>query len=149
MRWLVLACCLVGGCALPDSSYNLDGVQVILEHSKGPEHAHLAYAVGVYRDASLDHWMIGTDIEEMLWTSLEELRWTDMPMEDGVEYVADVPSIRANWRGCALSVPLWWAMTEHYTDEFTEADQEWLEGLIDRWGDAVCAREARNVSVPW
>lgn len=149
MRWCVLLFWMLGSCALPDSSYNLDGVNVVLEHNKGPEHAHLSYAVGIYRNASLEHWDLEDDAERALWTSLEELRWTDMGLVDGVEYVPEMPSIRANWRGCALSVPLWWALAEHYNEEFTEADQEWLEGLIDRWGDDVCAREARQVSLPW
>ena len=150
---LVLPCMLLGACALPDSTYTLDGVPVTLEHNKGPGKDHLALAVELYRREALEHWSLTKEEESGMWRLLGGIRWTDGPVIDGAHFDADMNVLSAHWLGCALRVPFYQALTDHYVDlldDFaTDGDAQWAEDLEDEYISVVCHGGGRSFDLPF
>lgn len=149
-RLIVVLSMVLGACSMPDSSYTLDGVPVVLEHSKGPPQHHLAHAMDLYRRAAEEHWALSDDEERAVWRGLTEIRWTDDQVPHDADYDAYSATLRATWYGCALAVPLYQAISFHYAGEgLTSEDLEWAKGLEDTEQDAVCIESDSSMQLPW
>lgn len=126
-------------CAVPDTSYVLDGVPVVLERSVGPDQSNLALAVQLYREEARDRWMMSADEETQVWRSLREIRWTRRSVPSRAKYYIDTSSVQANWTGCVLDTPFYQALTTHYAErDLTEEEQMWAEDLEMKYGRVVC-----------
>jgi len=123
MLRIALLISLFCGCGMADRGYVLDGVSVVLESNNGPKIEHLSQAVYVYRNAAVEHWNIPTRQERVAWRGLREIRWTDRVVVDRADYDPQTAIVSANWLGCALDVPFFEALTEHYAgDGLTDED---------------------------
>lgn len=149
MRMSLILALLLGGCVLPDSSYELDGVTVYLEHSVGPGQDHMAYAVGLFRSGIADRLELEADAEADLWRTLAQWRWTDDAIPGGARYEPEFPLLRTNWAGCVLSVHTYEELLEHYVDEPTEEDIAWAAQLRVDEAPKVCTRSRRTIGLPW
>jgi hypothetical protein len=156
MKKLIVLLCVLGGCALPDKTYTLDGVPVVLENRIGPRQAQMTLAVELFRRAAEEYFGISSYEETQTWRSLQEVRWTKHPVLDHAHYDQDVSIVYANWLGCALNVPLYAALMRHYVltmeyplteeGELTDEDMAWTDWLHDRNAPIVCTGEW---TFPW
>lgn len=140
MRRLIALLCLLSGCGLmPDRSYVLDGVPVTLKNGQGPDVDHLALAVQLYRREARDHWSMTSAQELQVWRSLRRLVWTGDTVLNRANYRADVQIVYANWLGCALDVPFYVALTDHYWDgDPSDEAIVWAEDVHDDNVSVVC-----------
>ena len=140
MMRLIALLCLFAGCGLPNKSFVLDGVSVILENSKGPDINHLSLATHLYRGEAAEYLELSEEQEQQTWRALQQIVWSDRTVSGGADYDAATRIVFANWRGCALQVPLYWAYTKHYLGETepTEADQDWADAVQQKMAPKVC-----------
>jgi len=138
-KWAVLLCMVIGGCGLPNQTYSLDGVHVVLEGSHGPSMEHLSETTNIYRDAVQEYLTLEDDVELSVWRSLREFVWTNRPVPDYAQYDRDSGVLTANWMGgCALHVPLYVALTHHYIEAPTEGDLMWADLIQDAAAPSIC-----------
>lgn len=151
MRRLIAASLLfLGNCAMPDSSYVLDGVPVVLEQNRGPDQNHLAFVTHLYRKAAEAHWDLTPEGEQAVWRGLREIRWTTGRVPDNADYDAETATLYVVWTGCVLGVPYYQALTFHYAGEgLTNADLEWAHALEKENRDVVCYDENKSWDLPW
>ncbi len=138
MKKLLVLLCVLGGCALPDKTYTIDGVQVVLENRIGPKQEQMTLAVELFRREAEEYFDASPDEERQVWRSLQEIRWTKHPVLDHAHYDQDVNIVYANWLGCTLNVPFYTALLHHYVDEPTEEDLAWADWLHDENAPVVC-----------
>lgn len=137
MKKLLVLLCVLGGCALPDKTYTIDGVPVVLENRIGPKRDQMVLTVELFRREVEDRWVFTTD-EQSVWQSLQEIRWVKHPVLDHAHYDQEVSVVYANWFGCALNVPFYAALLYHYVGEPTEEDLAWADALHDRNAPVIC-----------
>lgn len=141
------------GCVRETKTYTLDGVPVVLEYGEGPEREHMALAVGLFREGARNHWSM--DDELTVWRSLREIRWMVNAVEGQALYRYDEGTVYANWYACALDVPLYQALADHYgsvqtTDE--DADDAWADALQEQHEYEVCSSSESGkhvIFLPW
>ena len=147
---ITLLLALLTGCGMADRGYVLDGVPVTLENNKGPKIEHLTQAVRVYRDAARERWELSAKQDRVAWRSLREIVWTDRAVMHRANYDAEMARIEANWLDCALDVPFFEALTEHYAGTgYTADDFAWAEELRADNVASVCTGDAGNGLWPW
>lgn len=140
MKRLIALLCLLSGCGLmPDRTYVLDGVPVTLKNGQGPDMDHLALAVQLYRREGRVRWDITEDEELQLWRSLRQIVWTNDTVLNRANYDAGVQILYANWLGCALDVPFYPALTDHYWGgEASDEAVAWAEDVQHDNVSVVC-----------
>ena len=150
---LVMLATALGACMADDKTYVIDGVPVVLEYGEGPEREHMALAVGLYREAATEHWAIDGDLQ--VWRAIREIRWTAGAVDGQALYHYGDSIVYANWYNCALDVPLYSALAEHYAVMLgdNEDDSEWAEDLQDEHEYQVCSSVERKrqlrFNLPW
>lgn len=141
------------GCVKETEAYILDGVPVVLEYGEGPEREHMALAVGLFREGARDHWSM--DDELTVWRSLREIRWVTGAVEGQALYKYGESTVYANWYACALDVPLYRALADHYGalhSTAEDADDAWADELQERHEHEVCSSNEsgkRVIRLPW
>jgi len=147
MKFVIAAVCLLAlvGCGMGNQSYTIDGVPVVLEDGTGanPVKEHLTLAVQLFRRDARDHWELDDADDASIWRSLREIRWTQEAVIDGARYDESLRNVEANWKGCALEVPLYPALGAHYVWELTnaapsEAELDWAAEVQLEAGPVVC-----------
>jgi hypothetical protein len=139
--WKMLAISLLlSGCGLmPDKTYVLDGVPVTLKNGQGPEMDHLWLAVQLYRREARVEWAMTGNEELQFWRSLRQIVWTSDMVLNRAHYDAGTQILYANWLGCALDVPFYQALTNHYwADETPETAVVWADEQTDANMSVVC-----------
>lgn len=150
MRRPIACFVFLAACGMADRGYTLDGVPVVLEKNKGPKVEHLSHAAQTYRDAARERWELTTKQDRVAWRGLREIRWTDRTVVDRASYDPQTAIISANWIECALDVPFFEALTEHYAGEgLTDEDLAWAEELREESSGAVCIGDVGNGLLPW
>ena len=132
-----------------DETYTIDGVPVILERGAGPERPHLTFATHLYRQEAKEYWELTPEQERLTWRSIGEIRWTDGPVAHGADYDRSLGVLSANWKGCALAVPLYQALQFAYAEEVTDDDLTWAKDLERASTGAVCVPEDPLLRTPW
>ncbi|UCF48593.1 MAG: hypothetical protein JSU89_15740 [Myxococcales bacterium] len=134
----------VVGCGCNGVTYEIDGVTVVLEKGDGPEREHMLLASEKYRTEAGLRWDLMPDDETAVWRALSEIRWTAEGVPDRAAYDPATRAIRATWLGCALSVPLYSELTEHYVAVLqegsgpTDDDRQWARDLESATAVALC-----------
>lgn len=138
--WKLALALLLGGCGLmPDRTYVLDGVPVTLKNGQGPEMNHLSLAVELYRRDGRARWDVTDEDELQIWRSLRRIVWTHDTVLNRANYDPDVQILYANWLGCALDVPFYRALTDHYWGgEPTEEAEAWVDEVRHDNLSVVC-----------
>ena len=95
MKKLFVLLCMLGGCALPDQVYTLDGVPVILEHSNGPTHQHLSITTNLYRRELREVLGLEEEVELLIWRAIREIRWTSDGVPDHAHFDQETNSLAA------------------------------------------------------
>jgi len=143
---------LTVGCGA-DKTYLIDRVPIVLEQGIGPERIHLAMVIELYRQAARRFYGVESDRE--LWRSLTEIRYTRRAVEGGALYRGDTVSVYSNWFACALDVPLYTALVEHYSAELgsdtIDLDREWAAASRRAMRESVCSAVDKQPSIqfPW
>lgn len=141
------------GCVKETKAYILDGVPVVLEYGEGPGRAHMALAVGLFREGARAHWDLDDDLT--VWRSLREIRWVTDAVEGQALYRYSESTVYANWYACALDVPLYRALADHYGSTFQtgeDVDDTWADELQDQHEYEVCSSTdsgKRVIRLPW
>lgn len=149
MRAILTIGLALAGCSLPDSSYLVDGVPVVCEHSKGPGPDEMQHAVGIYRAAARDRFELDAETELATWRGLEQILWTSSYVAHGARYDSAGPIVHAQWKGCILAVLFFRPLLLHYVAEPTDEDMEWVDDLHDARGHEVCHDARRTFELPW
>ena len=143
---LLAALGLVAACGQSEKTYVIDGVPVVLELGEGPEQAHLSLAVGLYRQAAVEHWQL-EDGDRLVWRALTAIEYRTGAVEGQALYSYAEAIVYSNWYACALDVPLYAALARHYAFEVegaeaVDADEaahdEWAAELQTEHEPTVC-----------
>jgi hypothetical protein len=156
---VLLAALALAACGQSETTYVIDGVPVVLELGEGPEQEHLQLAVGLYRQAAVEHWEL-EDGDRLVWRTLTAIRYRTGAVEGQALYHYGEATVYSNWYTCALDVPLYRAFARHYALEVegleaVEADETahdaWAEELRDEHKPAVCTGGSprRVINLPW
>lgn len=141
MRLLALLFVFLGACSMPSRAYNLDGVPIMLEYNQGPSRQHMRRAAHTFRDAAREYFGLSQDEDLATWRRLTEIRWTASQLNDHVYHDFDNHMIYANWYGCALDVPLYVVLAEHYAGGHNDENEQWANELTEQSKATVCVTE--------
>lgn len=134
----------LASCNCNSQEYEIDGVPVVLEEGTGPTAEHMTLAAEKYRQEASQRWRLAADEETPVWRALAEIRWTIETVPNRVSYDVEARKIRATWLGCALNVPLYQALTEHYVRVLqqgegpTDDDRQWARAIEESVNAALC-----------
>lgn len=132
---MVFGLLALASCDCNGVNYQIDTVPVVLEEGHGPDRDHLLLVIEHYRTEAGLRWSLMPADETAVWRALSEIRWTIESVPNRAAYDPAKRSIRATWLGCALSVPLYSELTDHYVATLQEGggpsddDRQWALDL--------------------
>lgn len=125
-----LAACGCGEDEDENVGYEIDRVPIVLVEGTGPEEGEMVLAVELYRREAETHFDMVLTEEQLKWRAIEEIAWTGDSVPDDGRYDAKAKKLLLRWRGCVVDSPLYWLLTQHYSDAApTDLDRAWAEQL--------------------